>query len=303
MLAHGTRRISGATLALLVAVTVVAVGAGSARSTSSGCAVGGASPTSSNRSSAVHGYDDYIEDVAGAPDICAQNAVTNDNVSLTMGIHVHDRSAFSADDAYRIYLDTDSNPSTGSTTTDEPAGAELLVEVLDDASILRRWTGTAYEDVSPQPSIPTVWISGYGPLFDIQREDLGGVEGFTFVIVTTNGADHDLAPDSGSWKYTLSALELTAGPLHMGRAQAGKPFVAAMTVVRSDLELELEEGTIACPAKAGAKRLAGKGRFAGVLLVCTWRVPKNARGKRLGGSVAVTFQGVTAKRSFNVKVS
>ena len=31
-------------------------------------------------------------------------------------------------------------------------------------------------------------------------------------------------------------------------------------------------------------------------------VPKNASGKRLAGSVAVTFQGVTAKRGFWVRV-
>jgi hypothetical protein len=36
-------------------------------------------------------------------------------------------------------------------------------------------------------------------------------------------------------------------------------------------------------------------------VACRLRVPKNASGKRLAGSVAVTFQGVTAKRGFSVE--
>ena len=232
----------------------------------------------STSSSTIHSYDDFVEDVQSAPDICSSNIVTNDNLAVMMGIHIHDRPAFSVDDGYRIYLDTDSDPATGSgALPGEPAGAELLIQILDGTSTLRRWSGTSFDQLTPQPAISTEWIDGYGPALEIGRKDLGEVQSFTFVIVTSNGADHDLAPDAGSWSYTLSELELAPGRLAVGQAKAGKPLVARMVVVRSDFDVALEEGAIKCSAEIG--------------------------GKRLRGSVAVTFQGVPAKRSFNVRVS
>jgi hypothetical protein len=75
-----------------------------------------------------------------------------------------------------------------------------------------------------------------------------------------------------------------------------------MTVVRSDLDSALTEGTITCAAKLGGKALKGRGSFAGSRVTCTWRLPKNARRKRITGSVAVSFQGVEAKRAFAAAV-
>src|SRR6266536_6106430 len=67
-----------------------------------------------------------------------------------------------------------------------------------------------------------------------------------------------------------------------------------MAVDRSDFEIE--EGTIRCAAKGGGRSLVGRGAFVDERVACRWRLPKNASGKRLAGSVAVTFHGVTAKR-------
>jgi len=79
------------------------------------------------------------------------------------------------------------------------------------------------------------------------------------------------------------------------------PFVAAMAVERSDFEIALEEAAIRCAPKGG-RSLVGRGAFVDERVAGRWRVPKNASGKRLAGSVAVTFQGVTAKRGFSVRV-
>jgi len=78
-------------------------------------------------------------------------------------------------------------------------------------------------------------------------------------------------------------------------------YVAAMDVERSDFEIALEEAAIRCAA-TGGRFLVGRGAFVDERVACRWRVPKNAGGKRLAGSVAVTFQGVTAKRGFSVRV-
>ena len=63
--------------------------------------------------SALHSYADSIEDVVTAPDISRSNVVTNDNVVLTIGMHIRDRSSFLEGDAYSIYFDTDSEATTG----------------------------------------------------------------------------------------------------------------------------------------------------------------------------------------------
>lgn len=259
---------------------------------------------SAARASGINSYDDFIEDVVSAPDICAANIVTNDNLgAITIGLHIHDRSAFRAGDGYSIFFDTDSNSGTGSlAATGEPAGAEYEVELVSGNSSLRRWNGTSFELFPAQVPIPTLWLEGYGPVLEISQSDLGGAQSFRFIYVTSNGTDLDFAPDADAWSYTLSALELTAGPLAIGPARAGKPLVASMSVERSDFEIPLEEGAIKCAAKLSGTALAGRGAFAAERVACTWRLPRNARGKRLVGSVQIAFQGVIAKRAFSIRV-
>ena len=85
-------------------------------------------------------------------------------------------------------------------------------------------------------------------------------------------------------------------------AKAGKPLVATLTVVSNDFDVEVTDGTVTCSAKVGARTIIGSDAFSDDSAVCTWRVPKNTRGKRLTGSIAVTYQGVQAKRTFSVRV-
>jgi hypothetical protein len=74
-----------------------------------------------------------------------------------------------------------------------------------------------------------------------------------------------------------------------------------MAVERSDFEDRARgRGRSGCAAKVGGRSLVGRGAFVDERVACRWGVPKNATGKRLAGSVAVTFQGVTAKRGFSV---
>src|SRR5262245_28924076 len=128
----------------------------------------------SARPSAIHSYDDFIEDVAGAPDICAQNVVTNDNVAIIIGLHVHDRSGFSTGDGYSVYLDTDSDATTGTGQgLNVPVGSEYVVELASRTSSLGRWNGTAFDPVAVQEPLVTGWLEGYGPLVQVARTDLG----------------------------------------------------------------------------------------------------------------------------------
>ena len=247
-------------------------------------------------------YDDYVEDVLDAPDIGAVNLITNDNEAITIGMQIHDRSAFGGTDTYSIALDTDSNAATGGGADYRVAGADYVIDLSDVASRLMIWNGASYMLVTPRPLLPTVWVEGFGPVVQIPRAALGDPQSFEVVLRTASGIDVDLAPDVLSWAYTVRPLELAPGGVAVGRAQPGKLLFAGMQVIRSDFASPLHEGAITCGARVGGTRLDGRGRFVGRLVVCAWRLPNGARGKRVGGSVAVAFQGVTAVRSFNVRV-
>ncbi len=302
--------------ACLVFAALLAAGTASARAQQGSrlpalmgadCAVhtvsGSDSLTRPARSATLREYDDRILDVVSAPDICMANLVTNDNHAITFGIHIHDRSGFAALDTYSIFLDMDLNSTTGAPAdVGRPAGAEYVIDVADGTSSLGAWNGSSFESVVPQSEIPTAWSDGYGPVLQVERAALGDPQAFSVILGTANGEDVDLAPDSGSWSYAVTPLQLTAGRLAVGPARAGKPLAVAMEVERSDFEIALDEGAIVCRATVAGRRLAGRGRFTGDLIACSWRLPTDSRGKRVQGSVSVTFQGVTAKRSFAVRV-
>jgi hypothetical protein len=243
---------------------------------------------------ALKTFDDFIEDTLG-PDICGENALTNDNEgTITFGMHIHNRKAFAANEHYGVFLDTDNNPATG------VEGADYLVQVAGDGVELGKWDGTAF---AKQATLaPAFWAPGYGPVFQLKAADVGDVKNFGFFFYSADDTNFDYAPDRGAWSYELTPLQLGAGRPTLDRARAGRTFSARMTVVRSDLDIALTEGAITCSAKVGAKVLTGNGRFAGNRLVCTWRLPKSSRGKRLSGNLAVVFQGVEAKRSFATTV-
>jgi hypothetical protein len=261
-------------------------------------------PTAAIAGTALSEYDDFIEDVVSAPDICAANLVTNDNVWMTIGTHIHDRTEFDGLDAYRIYVDRDADAATGAPPEAGPLpGADLVIGVADPTSTLSAWDGVAFTAVSPQPEILSGWADGYGPVLRISRAALGSPSTLRLVMSTGNGTDHDLAPDFGSWSYVVTPLRLAPGRLVTSRARAGAPLAAALEVTRSDFDIPLDEGRIACRANVAGRTIVGRGRFADELVTCVWRVPRGTTGKRISGSVAVTFQGVTAKRAFSMRVT
>jgi hypothetical protein len=246
---------------------------------------------------ALTGYDDPIEDAGNAPDFCGGEAVTNDNRTITIGIHAHNRSGFVAGDSYGIYLDTDLNAATGG----GEIGAEYEITLDSSGARLEQWNGSSFQPASAA-TLPMLWAEGYGPVLAVDRSAVGNPSGFRLLMVSAYGSDSDRAPDEGTWAYTVTPLRLVARPLTHGPALAGKAFSARMVVMRNDFDAPLDEGTIRCAAKLGAASITAIGRFVHDRVVCTWRLPSAARGKRLVGNVAVTFQGVQATRSFSVAV-
>src|SRR5262245_19240364 len=199
----------------------------------------------SGRAATMRVYDDRIGDVATAPDICGGNIVTNDNVSVTFGMHVHDRFAFEPFDSYSVLVDADSSDRTGAVTA---GGAEFVIDVSGRTSALTVWNGSEFELAVPQPGIATGWVSAYGPVVQVEREALGDPRSFNVMFESRNGSDWDRAPDTGSWAYEVRPLELTAGKVSVGRARAGRPLRASMRVLRSDLDVPLSDGAVRCSA-------------------------------------------------------
>lgn len=301
---HSSSPVAGIVV-LLIAVAYTAAGAHASDERLASCV---ATPDSLSCSasftagSALHSYDDVVDDVVTAPDISGSNVVTNDNFLLTIRVHIQDRSSFLERDVYSIYFDTDSNAATGTDAlSGAPPGAEYSIDIAHGKTWLLRWHGSSFDLLTPRRPIAAVWLDGLGPALQVGRADLGDPQSFRFVFVTVSG-DHDLAPDTGMWSYEMSPFSLTAGRLSVGQARAGKPVVASMSVERSDFEILLSRGTIKCAARIGGNALDGRGTFLRERVSCTWRLPTNAAGKRLTGSVQVTFQGVTAKSAFSVRV-
>jgi hypothetical protein len=235
-------------------------------------------------------FDDFIEDTTG-PDICAANAVSNDNSgTITFGLHIHNRAGYIAGESYGVFLDTDSNRATGG------QGAEYLARLDASAVELLKWNGSAFVTQSSSPAAN--WVAGFGPVFALKAAELGGVTRFAFFLSATDGVNADVAPDAGSWSYELTRLTLTAGRLWLMPPRAGRGWQVGLPVTRSDQNGPLREGAITCSAKIGAVRVNGRGSFLGPYAVCSWQLQKSARNKRITGTVAVTFQNLTAKKSF-----
>ena len=78
---------------------------------------------------------------------------------------------------------------------------------------------------------------------------------------------------------TLAAKFAPAKPKH------GKVFRLATTNLRLDDGTVVKADSITCVAKLNGKRLAGR---------CSWRIPANAKGKRLVVTLTAHYQGVSA---------
>jgi hypothetical protein len=87
------------------------------------------------------------------------------------------------------------------------------------------------------------------------------------------------------------------------RPVAGNVFLATILVGRGDtFDLLGSRGKVTCTLLVGGKPLrAARMAFSQGLPVCRWILPRTAKGKLLKGSIAVTYAGSTAKKTFSVR--
>jgi hypothetical protein len=152
------------------------------------------------------------------------------------------------------------------------------------------------------PNNDLMWAGDVGhwefpPKLDVGRDDYYG----------HNRTD---CPDLADSPY-LTGNEVPPEPDPEPPVEPSPPQVASFTVTkaragktfRAILRLDSRVRGGACAAKAGTKKLRATRLVRGTRTECSWLLPRNARGKRLVGSVKATAAGGSATRKFSRRVS
>ncbi len=149
----------------------------------------------------------------------------------------------------------------------------------------------------------------------INKSDLGNSTGFDFFVIASDGTfgtghTDDAPSGAGAFSYSAQTVfTLSAGSSHDGAAKAGGTWTVSMSAVRSDTKASVgSEGTIACKATEGSKKLAvvshsfvSSGGGGGSTAVCTFRVPKTPKHAAVHATVTVADAGQSASKSFTAK--
>jgi len=300
-------------LLLAIAVAVVALPTVAAGAFPSGTA----SPTLAAANTTT--YQDSTGEDPAAPDITTIVISNDDAGIISFRINISNRPTLGQDMWLDLLVDTDNNRATG-----DPIGVDYVIQLLRGEINLYRWDGTGFTRRFGDPSAVSLSYSyGNGFAVRISAAELGNTKRFNFLVEVLSGVVFDpvtLAPDcaacrlddapgggAGFFNYvvniakpTLVVRRLTPSP---ARPAAGRPFTLRLVAARSDTGAVVQNGRVTCFGRAGTTRLrAQTARVTGGAAVCTWLIPKLAKGKTFRGSVAVTFEGLTAKRSFSGRI-
>lgn len=263
-------------------------------------------------------YQDSTGEDPNAPDITTIVVSNDDSGLITFKINISNRPTMTPDMTVLLFLDTDQKPTTGDTST---LGADYAIE-LDAGSVgLFQWNGTDYVAAASQTSL-TFAYDATGATIRVNASDLNKTKGFNFGALAISGistdasgnpdftnAHTDSAPDAGHgfWNYkviqklSLSVVAFTTGPKP---AKAGKNFSAGLAATESDTNGPVATGAVTCSATVGTAHLATVGKTVkNGIAACVWHLPANARGKTVRGTVTLTVQGVSVKRSFSARVT
>ena len=193
-----------------------------------------------------------------------------------------------------VALDTDRSGSTGGVL-----GADYIlgVDLQNLELVLAKWDGSNYVDpANPQQSDARVIAGSSGVELMVRPAGLGGVTAFNFVVMAQTGTpegamDFDFAPDNGSWFYEAKkvlTVETVDAKFVPAVPRAGRVFQAPVVRVTLSDGTKILAPSYRCVAQLGGKLLRGAGRGG-----CLFKLPKNAKGKRLRVTLFVTYKGVT----------
>ena len=85
---------------------------------------------------------------------------------------------------------------------------------------------------------------------------------------------------------------------------AGRPLTVGVAAARTDTGEPVTAGRVGCRARIGTASLrVAQNRFVRGRATCVFRVPQNATGQRVRGSITVGASGLTLTRSFTRRVA
>jgi hypothetical protein len=267
-------------------------------------------------------YTDSTGEDPAAPDITTI-VVSNDDAGIvSFRINISNRAQLGQDMYMILFVDTDNNTATGSP---DLAGVDYVFELIRGEINLFKWDGTGFTRRFGDPSAVTLSFSYQaGITVRISAAELGNTARFNFIVEVDSGvvfdpvtgapdftnAKSDVAPGGGAGlfpytvtiaKPTLLVRRFTTTPA--AAPAAGKQFTIRLVTSRSDTGAVIQNGRVTCVGRAGTTRLrAQTARVTAGAAVCTWLIPKGAKGKTFRGSVAVSFEGLNASRSISRRI-
>jgi hypothetical protein len=247
---------------------------------------------------------------AAAPAITTVAVSNGDNGLVTFRVGISNRSQLTNNDHYAVFLDTDSNASTGDTDAE---GAEYAILVDSGRADLGRWNGSDFDFSVPQSSLVFTYASG--PVLSFNAAELGGPTAFNFYVAAltddpAGGDPHaDFAPPTGhgTWNYQvkvtplqLSFVKLTTTPT---TPKAGQAFTVIMVIRGNKPDARKQGARAVCTASVARRSVkpAASG-FANNTARCAWRLPRSVKGKTISGSVSATYQGLQVSHRFAARV-
>ncbi len=266
-------------------------------------------------------YTDSSGENPAAPDITTLTVSNDDAGIVSFRINVPNRPQLGQDMVIDLFADTDNNPATGSP---DFGGTDYVIELIQGEAALFKWDGTNFtRRFGDPPAISLSFSYQGGVTFRMSAAELGNTARLNFFVIVESGvvfdpttgdpdfsnAVADAAPGGGVGLYPYQVI--VARPTLIVRSlrgtpaapRAGRTFTLRMVTARSDTGAALQNGRATCVGRAGNARLRAQlARVQGGAVVCTWLIPRNAKGRTFRGSVTVVFEGLRASRSFSARI-
>lgn len=264
-------------------------------------------------------YQDSTGENPAAPDITNIVVSNNDAGIVTFRVNIPNRPQFTRDVLLWLFVNTDANEATGDP---EFLGADYVIQLFEGEGSLFRWDGTDFTRRPGDPSSTSLLFSWQGgATVSISAAELGNTKRFGFAAIAISGiaideetgdldfaaSVADTAPAAGAGLYDYPVI--VARPTLVVRrvvstpARAGRPVTMRMTVARSDTGATIKSGRVTCQGRAGNVALrAVTARIQGNAVVCTWRLPANAKGKTFRGRASVVFEGLRATGNVSKRI-
>jgi hypothetical protein len=260
-------------------------------------------------------FPDSVGEDAQAPDITSVAVSNDDSANLTFKVNISNRPTLTPDMIMFVFMNTDSNASTGDPTLN---GVDYVIQLEPGAVSLFQWNGSDFVFAQSQASL-TYAYDTTGATFHVNAADLGNTRSISFAVEVESGlvvdaqgniddtnAHFDAAPDPGHGFYTYKVavkISLKQSAFTTTSAKAGARFAASLGVDESDTSGPIPSGTVTCKGIVGTTRVAATHSLRHGVATCNWRtLPKTAKGKLFHGTITVTSQGATLTKTFSARV-